>query len=255
MKIGLTLSGGGARGISHLGGIQALEELGIFPDMITGTSAGAIVGALYAAGNTPLSILEYITKTKIFKFFQPDRSLTGLLRMERTERIYEKLLKENSFESLNIPLIVAATDLIRGETTYFSKGELIKPLQASSCIPVIFAPVEIDGNLYVDGGILNNMPVEPLLGKCDFIIGMHANSLDPEATIKTMRQTLERSLHLAINNNIESRKKYFNWFIEPPKMSNYAVYDVAKAKEIYQLGYNHTLKLLTQGDKKQMLAL
>ncbi|MCU0393595.1 MAG: patatin-like phospholipase family protein [Thermoflexibacter sp.] len=240
MKIGIVLSGGGARGISHLGVLEALEEHGIHPSHLSGVSAGAIVGALYAAGNRPWEILHFILKTKLFKFFKPDTSLTGLLRIESTEKLYEKMLKENSFASLNIPLSVSATDIERGETVYFSQGELIKPLQASSCVPVLFAPVEINGKFYVDGGILNNLPVEPLENTCDYIIGVHSNALPTQFKITNIKQMIERSLHLAINTNIEERKKKCHFFIEPPRMAFFGVYDVAKAQEIYQVGYEYT---------------
>jgi NTE family protein len=246
MNFGLALSGGGARGISHLGVLEAFEEYGLQPAHISGTSAGAIIGALYAAGNRPWEILRFIVKTKLFKFFKPATSFTGLLRMETTEKLYEKLLLENSFESLQIPLTVSATDIEKGETVYFSSGELIKPLQAASCVPVIFAPVEIGGKYFVDGGILNNMPVEPLEGKYDYIIGVHSNALPTNLKVTNIKQMVERSLHLAINMNVEDRKKKCHFFIEPPKMALFGVYDVAKAQEIYHIGYEYAKEKLKE---------
>jgi NTE family protein len=244
INFGLALSGGGARGISHLGVLEAMSEYGLHPSHISGTSAGAIIGALYAAGNEPWEILRFILKTKLFKFFKPDISFTGLLRIEATEKLYELLLKENSFESLTIPLTVSATDIERGETVYFSEGELIKPLQAASCVPVLFAPVEIGGRYFVDGGILNNMPVEPLEGKYDYVIGVHSNALSANLKVASIRQMVERSLHLAINVNVEERKRKCSFFIEPPKMAFFGVYDVAKAQEIYQIGYEYAKEKL-----------
>jgi NTE family protein len=246
MAIGLVLSGGGARGISHLGVLEALDEYGLHPSHISGTSAGAIIGALYAAGYQPWEILNFIVKTKIFKFFKPDTSFTGLLRMESTEKIYEQMFRENSFDCLNIPLTIAATDIEHGETAYFSEGELIRPLQASSCVPVLFAPVEINGKYYVDGGILNNLPVEPLLGKYDYIIGVHSNPLPIPFKVGSIKQMVERSLHLAINTNVEKSKISCSFFIEPPKMAEFGVYDVAKAQEIYQTGYEYAKEKLKE---------
>lgn len=246
MDIGLVLSGGGARGISHLGVLAALEEYDLRPTHISGASAGAIVGALYAAGHKPAEILKVIIKTKLFKYFKPDTSFTGLLRMESTEKLYRQMLNMNSFESLLIPLTVSATDIERGETVYFSEGELIKPLQASSCVPVIFAPVLIDGRYFVDGGILNNLPIEPLEGKCNYIIGVHSNALPVHLKVSNIKQIIERSLHLAININVEERKKKCNFFIEPPEMALFGVYDVAKAQEIYQVGYLYAKEKLKE---------
>src|SRR4051812_29128314 len=132
MKIGLALSGGGARGVAHLGVLKALLEHGIEPAMISGVSAGAIAGSLYAAGYQPDEILEIIISTKMFRFLRPAMSRVGILKMDRTDAIYLKYLTGNSFEALKIPLIVSATNLNRGETVYFDRGELIKPIQASS---------------------------------------------------------------------------------------------------------------------------
>lgn len=246
MSIGLVLSGGGARGISHLGVLAALEEYHLRPSHISGTSAGAIIGALYAAGYQPSEILKVIIKTKLFKYFMPNTNFSGLLRMESTEKLYRQMLDENSFESLNIPLTVAATDIERGETVYFSEGELIKPLQASSCVPVIFAPVQINGRYFIDGGILNNLPVDPLEGKYEYIIGVHSNALPAHLKVSNIRQIIERSLHLAINVNIEERKRKCDFFIEPPQMALFGVYDVAKAQEIYQIGYEYAKEKLKE---------
>jgi len=243
-NIGLVLSGGGARGISHLGALQAIDEMGIYPKFLSGTSAGAIVGALYAAGHRPMEILNFITKTNILRYFKPAGNLTGLLRIEKTEEAFRLFLAEDNFESLKIPLFVNATDIERGEIVYFSTGELIKPLQAASCIPFLFAPVEIGGRFYIDGGILNNLPAEPLVGRCDYIIGIHSNAVS-ELKVNNMKQVIERTFHLIINANIESRKSLCHLFIEPPEMASYKVFDVAKAKEIFDIGYRHTKQVLT----------
>ncbi|MCS7019487.1 MAG: patatin-like phospholipase family protein [Cytophagales bacterium] len=248
-NIGIVLSGGGARGISHLGALQAINEWGIRPKLISGTSAGAIVGALYAAGQSPAEILNFITKTNILRYFKPATNFTGLLRLEKTAEAFRLFLAEDNFESLKIPLFVNATDIERGETVFFHSGELIKPLQASSCIPFLFEPVEIDGRYYIDGGILNNLPVEPLVGRCDYIIGIHSNAVS-ELKISNMKQVIERTFHLVINANITSRKPLCHLFIEPPEMAAYKVFDVAKAREIFDVGYKHTRQVLAQAVRK-----
>ncbi len=245
MKIGLVLSGGGARGITHLGALQAFDELGLRPSAISGTSAGAIVGALYAAGHAPKEILRLLIQTSFFKIFSLSSKFMGLLRMESTEKAYRQFLPEDNFAQLSIPLHVCATDLDRGESVYFSQGELIKPLQASSCIPFLFAPVSIDGKFYVDGGILNNLPVEPLLGQCDYLIGVHSNAV-AELKVSSLRDVLERTFLLAVNANIEHRKTKCDLFIEPPKMADYKAFDVKKADEIFTVGYEYTLATLRE---------
>ncbi|MBC7919916.1 MAG: patatin-like phospholipase family protein [Ferruginibacter sp.] len=246
MKIGLALSGGGARGIAHLGVLKALLEQGIQPAMISGVSAGAIAGALYAAGYHPDEVLEIIISTNMFRFLRPAMSRVGILKMERTDELYLKYLTGNEFEKLNIPLIVSATNLNLGETVYFSRGELIKPLQASSCIPVLFEPVRFNGNTYVDGGILNNLPVEPLLDTCDFIIGVHTNPYDTQQKLTSVRAVMERSLLLAVHYNVKERVKRCDLFIEPGDLRRFATFDLAKGREIFDIGYQHTMKLVDQ---------
>ncbi|WP_316929017.1 patatin-like phospholipase family protein [Nitritalea halalkaliphila] len=160
--LGIALSGGGIRGIAHLGVLQALNDYGIFPTHLSGSSAGAIVGAMYAKGFAPKEIFDIIVQTNYFKFIRPAISWTGILKMDTTEELYRKYLGEDSFESLNVKLTVAATDIQRGKVIYFNQGELIKPVMASSCIPGMFDPIQIGNKILVDGGVLNNLPVEPL---------------------------------------------------------------------------------------------
>jgi NTE family protein len=189
--------------------------------------------------------LGFLTQTKFFKILSFSAKFTGLLRMESTEKAYRQFLPEDSFEHLAIPLHVCATDLDRGESVYFSQGELIRPLQASSCIPFLFSPVLIGDKYYVDGGILNNLPVEPLIGQCDYIIGVHANAVT-ELKVSSLRDVLERTFLLAVNANIERRKPLCQLFIEPPKMGTYKVFDVAKANEMFEIGYEYALAMIRE---------
>ena len=126
MKIGIALSGGGAKGIAHLGVLKALEENQIKIDIVSGTSSGAICGAFYCSGIPPEEILKIITQTKILKHFKLTFSWNGLLDINKIGNILTKHLPGNSFEDLKIPLIVAATELRNGTTKYFKKGELIR---------------------------------------------------------------------------------------------------------------------------------
>jgi NTE family protein len=253
MKIGLVLSGGGARGIAHLGVLKAFDEAGIQISAISGTSAGAIAGALYANGYTPEEILEIIISTNFFKLIRPAISKTGILKMGPAESIYRKYLPHNDFAKLKIPLTVAATDLKRGETMLFNSGDLIRAVMASSCIPVIFDPVEIDGEMYVDGGVLNNLPAEALIHTCDFIIGVNTNKVSTDYNLRNFRDLLERVLLMAINYNAYDRKKYCNILIEPEEIYRFSAFDVQKAKAIFKIGYDHTRIVIENEPKIQEL--
>jgi NTE family protein len=240
MKIGLALSGGGVRGVAHIGILKALEEMGVKISMISGTSAGALVGSLYAAGHTPDEIFNLVKNSSLLKTVRPAWALTGLLTWDGLKEILKKSIPHDSFESLNIPLVVTATDIKKGHVHYFSKGELLTPTLASCSIPAIFNPVEFQGNLYVDGGLVDNLPVKPLLEKCDFIIGCHCNHVSPDFDVTNMKLVMERSLLIAIHSNTQVSKTLCDVIIEPPRMDRFTVLDLSKAQEIYDFSYHFT---------------
>ena len=241
MKIGIALSGGGARGIAHLGVLQALDDLGFEVSELSGTSFGAVAGAFYASGIAPKDALAMVKKTKLIFFIRPAISKTGLLKVEKLKDLFAKYLPYNSFEQLNRKLTINATDIRQGETRYFNSGELIPAILASCCMPVIFDPIEIDGVSYIDGGILNNLPVEPLLPACDLIIGSHCNPVHRQFQVKNAKALLERTLLMAIRNNTLQRQQLCQLYLEPPDLGRYIGSDFDKATEIYQIGYDYVM--------------
>jgi NTE family protein len=248
MKIGLALSGGGARGFAHLGVLKALEELGIIISEISGTSAGAIAGAFYCYGHTPDQILEIISSTGFLKSVRPAWSWTGLLSMDGFRDVLFKYLPDNSFEKLKTPLTISATEIRHGRVTYFNTGPLIPKVIASSSIPALFHPMILDGHVYVDGGIMDNLPVRPLVGKCDFIIGSHSNPVEQLFDIRNVKEITERSLLIAINVNSTHSKSHCNIVIEPPELGKYSTFDLSKGKEIFDIGYQYVKKNFTKDD-------
>jgi NTE family protein len=193
-RIGLVLSGGGARGLAHVGVIQVLEEMKIPVYCIAGTSMGAIVGGMYASGMSPAELGKFITSMQWNEAFKdkPDASeMTfrrksdaadflidldlgfkdgkftmprGVLQGQNLNLILKSLLIHtediDDFNRLNIPFRAVATDIETGDAVILEKGELVKALRASMSIPALFAPVEMDGRLLVDGGIANNLPID-----------------------------------------------------------------------------------------------
>ncbi len=182
-KVGLVLSGGGARGFAHLGVIQALNEADIFPDIVTGTSAGALAGALYCDGHSPREILSIMKLQSKLDYMRPIVPRDGILQISGVVKLLESHLKAKTFDELKLPLIVCATDLNNGKSVYISKGELITAIIASSSIPVLFKPVVINKIYYVDGGVLDNLPVKPILNKCSMLIGSFVNPVGYEESI------------------------------------------------------------------------
>lgn len=242
MKTGLVLSGGGARGIAHIGVLQALEELDIKPDVLSGTSSGSFVAAFYCYGYTPNEILKIFRSARFFKMVWPAMKASGLLDMRKTRKLFNQYFAEDSFESLKIPLYVTATNLKNGRSTVFNHGPLIDALLASAAIPVLFHPVRIGENDYVDGGITDNLPVDSLIGKCDYIIGSHCNAVCDNYKTGNFRSVLERSQLITINVNTASQKNKCHFLLEPPGTKNFRVFDFSKADEIFDIGYNFTMQ-------------
>ncbi|MCK5280105.1 MAG: patatin-like phospholipase family protein [Cyclobacteriaceae bacterium] len=238
-KIGVSLSGGGSRGIVHLGILKAIDEAGIKLSMVTGTSAGAIVGAFYCSGYSPDNIMEIIMETKLFKYVRPAISFSGLLKLETIVSVFKKYLKNDSFDALNIPLVVAATNVRTGTNAFLHDGPLVQSILASCAVPVIFEPIKLNGEIYIDGGILNNLPVEPLIGHCDVIIGINCNPISENYEPGNMKSLLERSLLMAISVNTFSKKGLCDLFLEPDGLKNFGGFDFSKAGEIFQIGYEY----------------
>ncbi len=244
-KIGLVLSGGGIRGIAHLGLLKAMDEIGVKPSAISGVSAGAIVGALYASGISPDEILEIGKRQINFGFSNLLWRRGGLFSREFIHKILVEYLPHNSFESLNIPLIVNATDFTKVESVYFSEGELIPCIEASASVPILFSPANIKERMLVDGGLLNNFPVEPLIGICDKLIGSHVNKLkeyDNPNTRFSRFNTIERCYHISISTSVYSKAHYCDLFIEPD-LNSYGMLDTKKADIIFKKGYEATMEV------------
>jgi NTE family protein len=250
-KIGLVLSGGGARGFAHLGVIQALNEEGIFPDVISGTSAGAIVGALIADGYTPAEIMKFLNNNKWFNYIRPTMPKTGLLQISGVIRILKDNLRARTFEELKIPLFVSATNLNHGRIEYFSSGDLLQPVIASASIPVLFKPVIINKSHYVDGGVLDNLPIKPIEDKCGFIIGSFVNPTGYEENISNLIQIAERTFLLSVAKEVLEKSKKFNLFIAPLELKNYKILDPDKAEEVFSVGYNATKEKLMEVKQKK----
>ncbi len=247
MTIGLVMSGGGARGVAHIGVIKALGEFGIEVDIVAGTSSGSIVGALYAYGYKPQDILQIVLRTSFFKSIRPAWAWTGLLRLDGLKEVLLEAMPENDFSVLKRPLTVAATEIIKGETHYFSKGPLIPPVLASCCVPAVFDPIVFEGGTYVDGGLMDNLPAKAIRKQCDRLIGSHCNPVTEGVDLKNMKVVIERSLLLAINGNTRTSKELCDIVIEPPGLDKYSGFDLAKAEEIFEIAYSYTKENFSKG--------
>jgi NTE family protein len=243
-KIGLVLSGGGARGMSHIGVLKALSERGIKPDIVSGTSSGAFVGALFASGYSPDEILDIVLKTKFSGFLRIGFSRSGLLRIDRAELILKKYIPQNSFEALQIPLAVTATDIVAGEEVVFRTGELARPILASCCLPGLFKPVIFQERTLVDGAIFNNLPVAAIENEVDYIIGVHCNPIAIGNVSAHMHRITYRSFRLAMRGKARASLDRCDLLIEAPRLATFSPFDFRKAQQLFDIGYSYANEIL-----------
>jgi NTE family protein len=239
MKTGLILSGGGYRGIAHIGVIRAMEEVGLAPDAIAGTSAGAVVGALYASGLTTGEMLDFFKGLQIFSIGNYAFGKPGWLDPDNFHKSFRDFLPVDDFKSLKIPLKVTATNILNGKLKVFDQGPLVRPLLASAAFPGIFAPVEIEQGYYVDGGVLNNFPADLLREECDYLIGVYVNPFEEveKSDIKNSVTVLERVLKLKTAQESIRKFELCDLVVYPQKLRKYNTFLEKDLDTIFDLGY------------------
>lgn len=192
VRIGLALGGGAARGFAHIGVIKALEAQGIHPDVVVGTSAGSVVGALYAAGNSGFQLQKMaleMDEASISDWALPlFRKSTGVLKGEALQAYVNKAVNNQPMEKLKIPFGAVAADLKDGQPILFQRGNTGMAVRASSAVPGVFQPVTINGRTYVDGGLVAPVPVRFTRDMgADFVIAVNISTqADVQATVSSL---------------------------------------------------------------------
>jgi NTE family protein len=244
-SLGICLSGGGARGAAHIGVLKALEEHDIRPTHVSGSSAGSLIGSLYAYGHSPLMIWKIVVETNILSLIRI-RWGAGLMDLSSFRKILPKYFAQDSFEGFLKPMFICISNLNSGQSEIVFSGPLFSAIQASCAVPFVFKPVEIGDSLYVDGGLLNNLPAEPLRYRCDKVIGVNVIPVNPKEKISGFVDLAERSIDMIIRSNTESRIPMCDVFLEIDGIDDYAAYDIGKLKSFYELGYQHTIKRIDE---------
>lgn len=249
-KLGLVLSGGGVRGVAHIGAIKALLEHGIEPDIVSGSSAGSVVGALYCNDYSPEQMMEFFKQTPLFHINKFAFSKPGFIDTDKFYTDFKKFFSHDDFAGLKRKLFVTTVDMCQGELRVFESGQLIRPLLASSAFPGLFSPVAIDHILYSDGGILDNFPIAPLLDRCDKIVGVYASPLNRiEANgLKYSVSVLERAIRINYSKRSHAKFKHCQLLINPLELVKFGLLDVGKIGEIYQIGYESACKAISKID-------
>ena len=247
-EIGIALSGGGTRGIVHVGALKALEENGIFPSIISGTSAGSIVGAMYAHGYTPAEILAIASERSLLWMFSLRLPTKGFVRHTFLRKMLKRYIPADNFEELKKPLYIAITNLNTGKVEIMNSGSLHDVIIASASIPVLYEPIQIGGNWYTDGGLLMNLPVSPIREKSKIIIAVN---LIPRkelmnGEVNTISGIANRSFNLAAINTIQPELKFCDVIIEPESLYHYSRFNFTNIKEMHEIGYEETMKMMPQ---------
>lgn len=252
-NLGIALSGGAARGYAHIGVLKALDENGIKPDVIAGTSMGALVGTMYAAGIKPIDIADIIEHNPFFDLVKFAWSKSSLFSLDKVKNALSEQIKKDDFSALQLPLYVSVSNLSLGKNEIFSKGKLFDCVLASCSIPIIFQPVVIGESTYVDGGLFQNLPVNAIKDKCQTLIGVNVNPIVDKQNFSNMWDITERTLDLTVNSNVILDKNKCDMYIEPTKLSEYSLWDFKKINELVEVGYDYTSMMIEKGEFDSIL--
>lgn len=236
-KLGLALSGGGAKGFAHIGVFKLLEECGLMPDIIVGTSVGSLMGALFADGYSADELKELFAGREFSEFAQFQLPKSGLFDSKRFRYFLKRHLRAKTFEELKIPMVVMATDLDNGESHEFRSGPIVEAVTASCSIPIIFSPVVINGVHYVDGGLFHNFPVSIIREECDKVIGVNVSPLVPQKYKQTIFHIAERSYHYMFRANTLEDREMCDVLIEAEEFGMYKTFDLENVDQITNIGY------------------
>ncbi len=246
LPLGLALSGGGMRGLAHVGVIQALEERDMTPNLIAAVSSGAIIGGLYASGLTSHEIAQVIAKKSVSSVIRPRISKRAFFDNKRIYKLLFSLFGNTRIEDMARPIEIIATDLLRGEIHAFTTGSLCDAVWASCSIPVLYAPVVIDDTPYADGGLLKLLPVSILRDRCAHVIGSNVNPYACHE--KHLKENLfaitERTYKLMVRSNARMDMQQCDTLIMPHELSEISLFESKKDQLIINIGYREAIKQL-----------
>lgn len=243
-QLGVAFSGGGAKAAAHCGALQAMKEYGIQPEVVSGTSAGALVAVLYASGFTPKQMVETFQGLNFFKdIVTPHVPKGGLFDSRPLLELIRKKLPYSRMEELPIPTYIVASDIEHGVPKLFTKGEIAPRVVASCSIPVIFQPICINGVHYIDGGAFQNLPVSAIRQKCEKVIALNLNHLEEDKYKNTLMSVAYRSFMMMMTTNVAADTAQADLFVELDTCGCMA-YDMSKIESLFFRGYESTVKVL-----------
>lgn len=246
-KLGVALSGGGARGFAHAGALMAIEEAGLKPDIVAGVSAGSVVAILYAAGIKPIEIPQLFSKAGMSDFTTLSLGQGGILSAEKFKKFIMKAIGGYArLEDLPMPVYIGVTDFDRGVATEFHRGPIGEVMLASCSIPIVFRPVNIDGVNYVDGGVLRNHPAWIIRDKCDTLIGVNVSPLNQRANPSSLLDVAMRTYNLMAKANQNADMNLCDISVSTPEIAHYKVFNLKNINSVFTSGYIHARKALRE---------
>jgi NTE family protein len=186
----------------------------------------------------------FLKKGSVFQFTKIHIPVDGLIKLSGIKEIIKKEIPFDHIEDLPVPFYICVSNLSKGTVEYHNSGLLGDAVHASSSIPVLFSPVKMGGNLYVDGGLMDNVPVEPIKHDCENIIVSNISPINTDTKLSNMLQIAMRTFYMSVNQNLEKVKKQATCYIEPHGISKYEIFSRKHADELYELGYNSTIKAI-----------
>ena len=249
-KIALVLGGGAARGFAHVGVIRALEQERIPIDMVVGTSVGSLIGAIYAYDVNSFE-LEWtaftLEKEHLFDYALMS-ALTGMgaVKGDKLENFIKTKIPVENIENLKLPYAAVATDLNRGTRVVLDSGSIAKAVRASSAIPGVFQPVQYQGKLLVDGGVVDNIPISVARDMgADIVIAVDIGENVTNFNLTNLFDVILQAVNIMFNDNVAFRKKDADVLISPA-VGNVGMLDFTQKKRVMQAGMEATQKALPE---------
>ena len=245
--LGLCLSGGGAIGIAHIGVLQALLDNGIEPDVVSGSSMGAIVGTLYAAGYYPTEMMQMIQEDRLYLVsklmtFKPSFWKSGFSTHSTVQKLIHETIPQDTFKSLKRKMFICVTNLNTMEWEIKSSGNnLATWVSASASIPGVFETQEVDGIYYVDGGVLNNLPAQPLKVLCRAVIGVDVLPYSAPVNLKRPIEVMAHTIRGIQKVNSAEGRALCDHVIDCHAVKKFHEFKFEAYQRLYRHGYKDGL--------------
>lgn len=240
-RVGLALSGGGARGFAHVGVLMAMEELGIVPCAIAGVSAGSIVAVLYASGMKAADIAKAFGEMSMGDLTEIAMPKNGFLKLTKLKEFLKKRIAATRIEELPMRAIVCATDFDNCRPVAFEEGPIGDCVTASCSIPIVFQPVKINGVTYVDGGVMRNLPAWSVRDKCDVLVGVNVSPMPGTKYRNSLIEIASRSYDIMSRSNAREDIAMCDITIQTRGIGELNVFDIKPKNKIMKSGYDEAM--------------